>query len=223
LPRTTKFSIVTGALLATFAGLVYLFAWSSIFTASSIVISGAPNADSKRLILASSGVEVGQKLARIEPRSIAQRLTEFTWIKDVQVSRNWIAGDVRISIEPRTPKAYFAGKTIDATGTVFLLPGFAATDLPYVSASKASLGADAIALFQSLPESFRSQVISLTAHNESNFSIRHLHQGREVRVKWGSAEKSELKVEVLTALLKLPENQKIRRVDLSAPHAPIVK
>lgn len=223
MPRITKFSIATGALLLTFAGLIYLFAWSSVFTASSIVISGAPNSDSKKLILASSGVEVGEKLARIEPRAIAQRLSQFTWIKDVQVSRNWIAGDVRITIEPRTPRAYFAGKTIDTSGTIFLLPGFTSADLPYVSASKASLGVDAISLFRTLPEPFRSKVISLTAHNQSNFSIQFLQQGRELRVKWGSAENSELKIEVLTALLKLPENQNIRRVDLSAPHAPIVK
>lgn len=203
--------------------MVYLFAWSSIFTASSVLVSGAPNNDSKKLVLASSGVEVGQKLARIEPRAIAQRLNQLSWIKDVQVSRNWIDGKVRITIEPRTPRAYFAGKTIDSSGAIFVLPGFTSTDLPNVSASNSDLGVEAISLFRTFPESFRIKVISLTAHNEANFSMRMAHQERELRVKWGANEQSALKIDVFNQLLKLPENQKIRRIDLSAPHAPIVK
>jgi len=43
-------------------------------------------------------------MARIEPRSVAQRLSALTWIKDVAVSRNWISGDVGITVEPRKPR-----------------------------------------------------------------------------------------------------------------------
>jgi hypothetical protein len=32
-----------------------------------------------------------------------------------------------------------------------------------------------------------------------------------------------LKAQVIDALLALPENKKVRRIDVSAPHAPIVK
>ena len=210
-------------LLLIFVGLIYLFAWSSVFTAKSIVISGAPTVESKKLVLMTSGVLVGQKIARIEPRSVAQRLSALTWIRDVQVSRNWISGDVGIAIEPRKPSAYFAGKTIDSTGTIFLLPGFKGADLPLVSASTPALGVDAIALFRSLPQTFRSRIISLSARNESNFSMRLAYQGRELAVKWGANEKNALKVQVFNALVKLPENKNLRRVDLSAAHAPIVK
>ena len=85
------------------------------------------------------------------------------------------------------------------------------------------LGVDAIALFRSLPQTFRSKIISLSARNESNFSMRLAYQGRELAVKWGANEKSALKVQVFNALVKLPENKNLRRVDLSAAHAPIVK
>jgi hypothetical protein len=47
--------------------------------------------------------------------------------------------------------------------------------------------------------------------------------GREIRVLWGKNEKSELKIEVIQALTALEENKNIRRIDVSAPHAPIVK
>lgn len=223
MPRVNRFSLIAATLLLIFVVLIYLFAWSSVFTAKSIVISGAPTVESKKLVLMTSGVLVGQKIARIEPRSVAQRLRALTWIRDVQVSRNWISGDVGIEIEPRKPSAYFAGKTIDSTGTIFLLPGFKGADLPYVSASTPALGVDAIALFGSLPQTFRSRIISLSARNESNFSMRLAYQGRKLAVKWGANEKSALKVQVFNALVKLPENKNLRRVDLSAAHAPIVK
>ncbi len=223
MPKINRLTLITGTLLLIFVGLIYLFAWSPIFTAKSIVISGAPTVESKKLVLTTSGILVGEKMARIEPRSVAQRLSSLTWIQDVQVSRNWISGDVGITVEPRKPSAYFAGKTIDSTGTIFLLPGFNGADLPYVAAATPALGVDAIALFSSLPPSFQGKIISLSARNESNFSMRLAYQGRELVVKWGASEKSALKVQVFNALMKLPENKNLRRVDLSAAHAPIVK
>lgn len=214
---------MVGLIAFIFAGLIYLFAWSSVFTAKSVLISGAPTPASEQLVQKSSQVFVGQRIARIEPRSVAQRLRQLTWIESVDVSRNWISGRVTISVEPRMPSAYFDGKTIDSTGTIFELPGFNGEDLPNVSASNAELGVQAIALFRTLPKSFRSQILSLTAHNESNFTLRMENQARELQVRWGANENSGLKIQVFNALIKLPENQNIRRIDLSAPHAPIVK
>jgi cell division septal protein FtsQ len=223
LPKRTRISVISATLLLLFAGLIYLFAWSSVFTAESIEISGAPNNEAKELVRTASGVAIGEKLARIEPRSIEARIGELTWIRDARLSRNWITGDVKIDVESRKPAAYFEGKTIDATGALFLLPGFIESNLPVVTAANPALGAEAIALFATLPAPFQSRIVSLSARNQSNFSMRISHQGREVAVKWGANKKSELKVEVFNALMKLPENQKVRRVDLSAPHAPIVK
>jgi len=223
LPKRTRISVISATLLLLFAGLIYLFAWSSVFTAESIEISGAPNNEAKELVRTASGVAIGEKLARIEPRSIEARIGELTWIRDARLSRNWITGDVKIDVESRKPAAYFEGNTIDATGALFLLPGFIESNLPVVTAANPALGAEAIALFATLPAPFQQRIISLSARNQSNFSMRISHQGREVAVKWGANKKSELKVEVFNALMKLPENQKVRRVDLSAPHAPIVK
>jgi hypothetical protein len=49
------------------------------------------------------------------------------------------------------------------------------------------------------------------------------YKGRALSVKWGSNAENSLKVQVFQELLKQPENKRIKRVDLSAPHAPIVK
>jgi cell division septal protein FtsQ len=218
-----KFPLVGAAIGAIFVGLIYLFAWSSIFSVSAISLTGAPTPDTEKTILQTADIAPGQKLARVEPRAIAHRIENLTWIKSVEISRNWINGKVAIAITPRTPTAYFNGATIDASGTIFTLPGFSGGDLPQVSASTPQLGLSAITLFQSLPRDFKSQVISLSAHNDSNFAMQVTLNGREIRVLWGKNEKSELKIEVIQALTALEENKNIRRIDVSAPHAPIVK
>ncbi|MEN9906726.1 MAG: hypothetical protein RL475_924, partial [Actinomycetota bacterium] len=66
-------------------------------------------------------------------------------------------------------------------------------------------------------------VISLSAHNDSNIAMQIALNEREIRVLWGANEKSALKIEVINALVALEENKNIRRIDVSAPHAPIVK
>ena len=221
--KFSKIPLAGAIVIAVFAGLVYLFAWSSIFSVSSISITGAPTQETEKSITKISDIAIGQKLARVEPRAIAHRITQLTWIKRVNISRNWINGKVDIAVIPRTPTAYFNGSTIDASGTIFTLPGYSGGDLPHVSASTPQLGLAAIKLFQSLPGDFRSRVNSLSAHNDSNFAMQLTLAGKEIRVMWGKNEKSALKIQVINALIALEENKNIRRIDVSAPHAPIVK
>lgn len=219
----SKAPLVGVLIAALFAGLVYLFAWSSIFAVSTISITGAPTTETEKTISQIAAISPGQKLARVEPRAIAHRIEDLAWIKSVEISRNWINGKVEIVITPRTPSAYFNGSTMDASGAIFSLPGFEGADLPRVSAPTPELGLSATELFQSLPEEFKSKVISLSAHNQSNIAMRIALDGREIKVLWGTNEKSALKIEVISALIALEENKNIRRIDVSAPHAPIVK
>ena len=218
--RLLRTLILTSAI---FAGLIYLFAWSSVFTVKEIKVVGAPTKVSKELVLKTSEITLGQKLARIEPRSAENRVQSLNWIKEIAISRNWISGQVNLAITPRTPKAYYNGKTLDATGAIFELPGFDGGELPQVSAPTPALGIQAVALFRALPADFRDQVTSLSAVNEANFSMAVTYKGRSLSVKWGANDENPLKAQVLQALLEQPENKRIKRVDLSAPHAPIVK
>ena len=211
------------AIVAIFSGLIYLFAWSNVFTVKEIKISGAPTETARELVLENSQISLGQKLARIEPRSVDNRLSSLGWVKKITINRDWISGKVSLAIEPRTPKAYYKGKTLDDTGAIFELPGFDGGDLPQVSAPTPELGIQAVELFRQLPSDFREAVISLTAVNEANFLLAVNYKGRSLSVKWGSSDENALKVQVFKELLKQPENKRIKRVDLSAPHAPIVK
>lgn len=206
-----------------FAGLVYLLAWSSIFTVSEVKVSGATNEASKALVLKVARISLDQKLARVEPRSIEARIKSIEWIDHADISRNWINGEVDIAISPRIPVAFYNGRTIDRTGKVFTLPGFNDPSLPQVAATKSELGLRAISLFKRLPQDFRESITSLVAVDELNFQLNISYKGRAISVMWGRDEKSALKIEVFNALMALKENSRITRIDLTAPHAPIVK
>ena len=206
-----------------FAGLVYLFAWSPVFTVRSIETYGIPKEISQAAIINRSQIHIGAKLSRIEPRSAENALAELSWVKDVSVSRNWINGKVVVTIAPRIPVGLYKGKAIDSEGSIFEVPGATPKNLPIVTAASPTLGLATISLFTQLPVDIREKLISLSAANESSISSWQEWNGRNIKVMWGSARQVDLKVSVLKALLALPENRAIQRVDLSAPHAPIVK
>ena len=221
--KKSTFPIVVSLAIAGFGALAYILAWSSFFTVSTVSISGAPTSASKASISKVVDVQIGDKLARVEPRAISLRVSDIEWVEDVEISRRWFSGEVQVAVTPRTPTAFFNNQVLDASGKVFSLPGFQGKNLPRVTASSPQLGLVAIDLFQSLPNSIKSDVLNLAAYNESNFSLRIFRQEREIQIMWGANDQNELKAQVIAALLALPENKKVRRIDVSAPHAPIVK
>lgn len=216
----SRLALVT---LFSFLGLTYLFAWSPFITVKAISVSGAPAGVSNESIIAKSGITVGKQLARIEPRSVEKLLTETSWVRDISISRNWINGNVDIAISARVPVGLYKGKALDASGILFDLPGNKPKDLPTVSAATPDLGLAAISLFTDLPLDLRESLVSMSAANGSAINSWHSESGRNIKISWGAPQEIDLKVSVYRALLELPENNKIRRVDLSAPHAPIVK
>lgn len=210
--------------LLTFALLVYIFAWSPLLTVRSIQFQGIPTQVNQARIAQRSGILIGEKLARIEPRSVEESLQSLDWIESVQVSRNWWNGGVALTIKAREAVGVFQGRAIASDGKVFTYPGRIPSDLPQVSAPTSQLGLQAIALFRKLPSDLAVNMSSLSAWNESSIISTHrLSADRLLRIMWGDASDIALKVKVLQALLALPENGSIKRVDLSAPHAPIVK
>lgn len=214
---------VAAIVIAIFSSLVYLVAWSSLFSVRAIEVSGQPASISARSIISKSEIKTGTQLARIEPRSIEKRLGEISWIDHVDVYRHWIGGKVSIEISPRIAVGIYGEKALDKTGTLFEYPGSMPTGLPQVSSTSPALGLTAIELFTRLPIEIRDQLQSVTARNASSISSIQNLDGRAVTVNWGSIDQIPLKVSVYQALIALPENKTITRVDLSAPHAPIVK
>jgi len=208
--------------------LAYLLGWSPLFTVDKVTITGSPNIAVQRNIQTISQVEAGQKLARVNPSSVERRIGQIPWIKDVSLARNWISGEVAISVTPRKPLAFFnaqesPGQTIDLDGELFTLPGFSSADLAQISAKSPQSALKANELFIALPTEFRKRITLMTATSTETFTFNTLYKGREIRVRWGDSQEISLKISVIERLLELPENKEITLIDVVAPHAPIVK
>jgi len=206
----------------------YLLGWSPLLSVRSVEIFGAPTKESQLAISRSLDIATGDKLARVDPRSLSNRLRSFDWIESSQVSRNWISGKVSISITTRTPIALYSepGKpqvVLDASGNTFATPADIAEGLPKVSAKSVDGGLAAIKVFTSLPESFSKNIDRMSAARSDNFLIYGKFEGQDLRIIWGDGKDTDLKVEVILALLQREENKDLRMIDVSAPHAPIVK
>ena len=194
----------------------YALGWSTLFTVSSVEVTGTD----QRL---PQSIKVGEKLARVEPRAVAATYEKFAFVQDAQVSRNWISGKVTISITSRTPVAIFNNQAIDDSGKAFVVKGQLPAALPQIQASSVEIAVMAVEFMKSLPEEIRSNLKILKVRSTGAYVMDVDVQGRKVEVRWGFATENELKAKVYKALLEQPENAKLKRMDLSAPHAPIVK
>ena len=194
----------------------YALGWSSLFTVSSVEVTGTD----QRL---PQSIKVGEKLARVEPRAVAATYEKFAFVQDAQVSRNWISGKVTISITSRTPVAIFNNQAIDDSGKAFVVKGQLPAALPQIQASSVEIAVAAVEFMKSLPQEIRSNLKILKVRSTGAYVMDVDVQGRKVEVRWGFATENELKAKVYKALLEQPENAKLKRMDLSAPHAPIVK
>lgn len=227
--RTRKlFSPPLAILVAALIVLAYFLGWSSYFSVTKVEITGAPTTKVQAEIEQKSQIEAGQKLARVNPQSVARKIEKLAWVKDVSISRDWLSGVVAIEISPRQPLAFFnsdqmPGQTIDEEGQLFSLPGYSNPDLALISAKSPDSALKANELFTALPENFRKNITSMIATSTHTFILNSTLEGRDIRIRWGDNQDMALKITVINDLLKLPENKKIKLIDVVAPHAPIVK
>jgi cell division septal protein FtsQ len=200
-----------------FLGLAsYALGWSTLFTVSSVEVKGTDQ-------FLPQNVKVGEKLARVEPRAVAATYEKFAFVRDAQVSRNWISGKVTISITTRTPIAIFNNQAIDESGKAFVVKGNLPASLPTVQAADVESAVTAVKFLLTLPTEIKSGLKILKVRSTGAYVLEVDVEGRNVEVRWGLATDNELKAKVYKALLAQPENAKLKRMDLSAPHAPIVK
>lgn len=200
----------------TLAVATYVLGYSSLFTVSSIEIIGSKSA-------INSGVSIGQKLARVEPRAVAAKFERLDWVESADVSRNWINGKVTIQLIQRTPIAIFNNRVIDSTGKSFQLRSEPSQPLIQIQAGDLQAAVSAVEFFTSLPEDLKSTLTVVKVRSTGAFVLEVNNSGKNLEIRWGTNTDNELKLKVYKALLALPENSAIKRVDVSAPHAPIVK
>jgi cell division septal protein FtsQ len=218
MPRIVKVLIS----LILISSLTYLLGWSSVFTVKRVEYSGITNPIQISAVEKKVGKLTGTKLARIEPRQSARSITSLSWVAEAEVSRNWFSSSVTISVTPRVAIGAFAGRYIDSTGTIFDPVG-APVQVPQLSAPTAEIGLSAATLFASLPQDFRQNITSMSARSANDFSMIVAGPSRSLTLRFGDADEVDLKIKVFKALIERSENKNISTVDVSAPHAPIVK
>jgi cell division septal protein FtsQ len=226
--RPPKYAGAVLVTLLVFGAGSFLLGWSPVFSVRSVAISGTPTQESELAVSRALQISRGDKLARLDPRALSNRLRSFDWIDSSDVSRNWISGKISISIKTRTPIALYSepGKpqvALDASGKTFAMPTAVANGLPRVSATSVAGGLAAIKLFTELPKTFSEKIERMSAARVDNFLIYGEFSGQQLRIIWGDGADTDLKVEVIDALLQRDENKNLRMIDVSAPHAPIVK
>ena len=194
----------------------YVLGWSTLFTVSSVHINGSNTQ-------ISTGIAIGQKLARVEPRAIAAKFENLDWVSSASVSRNWINGTVTIDLIERKPVAIYNNTVIDATGKSFVLRAPASSPLVQIQAVDLTEAIKAVAFFTSLPPDLKSTLTVVKVRSSGDLVLEVDNAGKNLEIRWGSDNDNELKLKVFKALLALPENAAIKRIDVSAPHAPIVK
>lgn len=238
-----KRELTIGVIVLLIATLAYLFGWTNIFSVRKLEIIGAPNPAITNTVIKFSDVKLGQKLARVEPRSIESKLSSsgIDWLESVDISRNWLSGVVVIDLKPRDAVAKTGDRFVDANGFLFVSPVEIKEKLPELLGNSAQERADGIKLYHRLPDIFQSQISKIVASSQDHFQfyveINGLKKGggqvssnssnsgtiRTIRVNWGSSRDSDVKFKIYKALVALPENKQIKSMDLSDPTKPSVR
>ena len=218
-----KHRLFSLAAILIIAGLAYLLGWSNVLTIKEVRYTGAPTKSSEAVVKNLTNIDVGDRLARIETRKIAARLQTLPWIQSADISRNWFSGKILIEVKPRIPIATFNGQLMDAFGKRFELPGGFKSKLPSVFARDTKSGLAAIKLFTKLPSEFSTRTSAFTAISPENINFKISEGKRSLFIIWGSDIEVELKLKVYRALVALPENSRIKKIDLPEPRSPIVK
>jgi len=194
----------------------YILGWSSLFTVSAIEVNGSGTQ-------ITPGITLGQKLARVEPRAIAAKFENLDWVASAKVSRNWVNGKVTIDITERIPIARYNNMALDSTGKSFKLRGQPAANLLNIQAEDLEAATKAVTFFTTLPTDLKSILTVVKVLSAGDLVLEVNNAGKNLEIRWGIDGDNQLKQKVYQALITLPENAGIKRIDVSAPHAPIVQ
>ena len=211
-----KRRLVVALTLILFALAAYALGWSNLLTVSSVEMKGTGT-------FLSTTIKPGERLARIEPRAVAKEYEKLDWVQRAEVSRNWINGKITITITERLPIAIFNNRAIDKDGVSFAITNQSTKGLPRIQAPSIDSAITAAAFFSALPQEIASSVQLVKVGNGEMYTLQMQATGHVIEVVWGSSQDNALKATVYKALIARVENSKIHQLDLSAPHAPIVK
>lgn len=214
--RTWIVASVGGTLVVLAVVLGWLFFFSTVLEVRDTSVDGNQLLTGERI--EEQAQVPGGPLARVDVAAIESRLLELPEIKEVDVRRDF-PNTVAIAVTEREPVYQLRSdggfSWVDDEGYVFRTGQQANGELPEASVAEPDerLLGDVATVVQNLPEQLAGEVELVTAETVDRVEIE-LTEGRTV--VWGSADESELKQEVLAALLSVDATH----YDVSAPNHP---
>ncbi len=237
--------------------LAYLLGFSQVFVVKEISIDIKDKSIERevknRLSQPPAVVKLGDQIARVDRREIANRLRQFAWVENVELNRNLINGKLLIKIISRTPIARLTSTTSPQSVSI----GFMGEDLDYFYLPRQAIdqaissgdkswqqipeltlpagstdGADnqlkaaARELIELFSQELAPRGFELTrvnARDNASFITSANYSGRNIEISWGSVNDLGLKVEVMERLLAQDENKKVRKINLIDPLKPTVR
>ena len=210
-------------LMAVAAGGVWLVEFSPVLVTRSVKVEGVPRGEVAGIVRRAA-VPMGTPLAKVDTGAIARRVIGTAALAAVTVTRSY-PSTVLISGSPRVPVLAVKDpqgqvQVVDSHGVAYATVSAAPKGVPLVNTvesppSLESLRA-AMVVLRALSAGQRGQVTNVTVLGPNMVTLRLGH----VKVVWGGASEPELKVKVITALLRQKD---VSTVDVSAPHTPVIR
>ena len=221
--RRKAFAVVAIVLiLALVAGSLWIIYFWTLSATKRVNVAGTHQLTPTQVSFAVQ-IRMGVPLARQNLDEIAQRAMTLSAIESATARRHW-PNTITVTIVERRPvfgihqpDGYLL---VDKSGVAYQTQQSLPPDvvLANVDASNAPLLGEVAGVAAALPDKLRRRVDLIAASSRDNV-VLILATGR--RVTWGSATDSELKAQVVTALLK--RKPKLSSIDVSSPHNPAVK
>ena len=203
---------------------------SPLLAVRTVQVDGVPGGAGDEVVTA-AGIEVGTPLVRVDTAAAAARVGRLPQVASAEVTRGW-PGTVVVTVVERVPVAVVqtggARRLVDAGGVLFetitgpapagVVPLEVSAPGPDDAATRAALGA-----VTALPAEVRAELTGVAARTADDVTLT-LTDGRTVR--WGSAELTDRKAEVLGALLQQIEAGSIEPgalLDVSTPDAVVLR
>lgn len=214
--------LVVGLLVvAVLAGAGWLVFFSSALTVKGVQIQGL-HVLRPAQVRTAAAVPLGQPLATVSTEAIAARVQRLAPVKSVDVSRSW-PDHIRIAVVERKAVAVVERggvvRGVDDEGVLFRSYRTVPRGLPVILVSaktRSDALAEAARVIDTMPADLAARVDHLSVQTVDSITLE-LRNGKTVR--WGSAEDSRSKAEVLEVLLR----QRASEYDVSVPGQPTIK
>ncbi|WP_449385349.1 cell division protein FtsQ/DivIB [Cellulomonas soli] len=229
LARRQVAGVVGGAVLLGALGWLLLLSPVLALDVDEVVVDGAGAVVAVDAVMAAVAPYDQTPLPRLDTVGLRDRVLEVPGVREAKVTRVWPHG-LKVQLVAREPVAAvpaaagepagFALLDMDGVqvGRVDAAPeGLPVVDVPVGDAR--TLGA-VLQVLEQLPADLLAQVGGVSAQTQDTVTMT-LRDG--VRVDWGSAQDTALKVAVLTALRASPSTTGATVFDVSAPTLPITR